>query len=96
MRSSRSIDANISNLLDDDTSDADGTASAVKTVSEYWKYKRSKNPEVPGILAVVELPPNPHTKLHVSADFTKFITIDIYGSISTFRLIDFADIQNMN
>lgn len=87
--SSRSVDANIFNLQNNDISDADITVSAVRTVSEYWINKTGRDPEIPELLAVVELPPNPHTKLHVSTDFTKFITVDMYGSISTFKLIDY-------
>ncbi|XP_029674820.1 uncharacterized protein LOC115242566 isoform X2 [Formica exsecta] len=87
--SSRSLDADISNLQNNNVSDTDITVSAVRTVSEYWINKIGRDPEVPELLAVVELPPNPDTKLLVSTDFSKFITIDMYGSISTFKLIDY-------
>jgi len=89
MPSSRSMDANISNLQNNDVSNADIPANAIRTVSEYWTDKRGRDPEKPELLAVVELPPNPHTKLHVSTDFTKFMTVDMYGSVSIFKLIDY-------
>ncbi|XP_072748469.1 uncharacterized protein [Anoplolepis gracilipes] len=107
MRPSRSIDTNVSNLQNNNASEdaisiernndgSDITVNTVRTVSEYWINKKGRDPEMPELLAVVELPPNPYTKLHVSTDFTKFITIDMYGSISTFKLIDFAGIQIVN
>lgn len=87
--SSRSLDADISNLQNNNALDADIIDSAVCTVSDYWINKIGRDPEVPELLAVVELPPNPNTKLLISSDFSKFITVDMYGSISTFKLIDY-------
>ena len=52
--------------------------------SKYWKSKEGKDPEKPALLAVVELPSNFLAKVCISTDFTKFVTVDIYGSISTF------------
>ncbi|XP_019885106.1 apoptotic protease-activating factor 1 isoform X2 [Camponotus floridanus] len=94
MPSSRSMDANISNLQNN-VLNADISANAIRTVSEYWTDKRGRDPEMPELLAVVELPPNPHTKLHVSTDFTKFMTVDMYGSVSIFKLIDYNNISKV-
>ena len=60
--------------------------SEIDKVTKFWKSKESKDPNNPALLAVVELPSNFFAKVCISADFTKFVTVDIYGSISTFTL----------
>lgn len=83
---SRSIDTGVSNLNlhDDETSNAD----TVNGISRYWKNKIGKHPEMPELLAVVELPPSRDPKVCISPDFTKFVMVDMYGSVNTFKLID--------
>ncbi|XP_029154798.1 uncharacterized protein LOC114927905 isoform X2 [Nylanderia fulva] len=87
---SQSLDTSVSSLQINDALDTDNTAN---TVSKYWTNKIGRDPEVPELLAVIELPPNPNTKLHVSTDFTKFVTVDMYGSINTFKLIDYNTLE---
>ncbi|XP_012525104.1 apoptotic protease-activating factor 1 isoform X2 [Monomorium pharaonis] len=89
MSNSRSIDVGVSNLQNDKTSSASIT-NIVNSTTEYWKNKIGKNPEVPELLAVVELPPSRNPKVCISPDFTKFVTVDMYGSVNTFKLIDYT------
>jgi len=87
---SRSVDASISNLQDDKTSNATDT---VNSMSKYWKNKIGKNPKIPELLAVVELPPSRDPKICISLDFTKFVMVDMYGSVNTFKLIDYNQLE---
>lgn len=79
MTPSQSIDSYICNMQNQIESEID-------KVTKFWKSKESKDPNKPALLAVVELPSNFFAKVCISADFTKFVTVDIYGSISTFTL----------
>lgn len=54
--------------------------------SKLWKSKEGKDSKQPALLAVVELSSNCFAKVCISPDFTKFVTVDIYGTISTFTL----------
>lgn len=81
---SRSADAGVSNLQDDEIPSA-----IVNSISRYWQNKIGKNPEMPELLTVVELPPSRDSKVCISPDFTKFIMVDMYGSVNTFKLIDY-------
>jgi len=87
---SRSVDAGISNLQDDKTSNATDTTNSM---SKYWKNKIGKNPKIPELLAVVELPPSRDPKICISLDFTKFVMVDMYGSVNTFKLIDYNQLE---
>lgn len=81
---SRSVDAGVSDLQDDNCN-----LRHVNNISRYWKKKIGKNPEIPELLAVVELPPNREPKVCISPDFSKFVIVDMYGSVNTFKLIDY-------
>lgn len=81
---SQSIDSciySLQNLLE-----GKNTKSDINKQIKFWKSKEGKDPKRPALLAVVELPSNFLTKVCISTDFTKFVTVDIYGSISTFTL----------
>ncbi|XP_031834716.2 apoptotic protease-activating factor 1 isoform X2 [Nomia melanderi] len=62
------------------------TTNGVHDVNKYWKLKKGKDSDLPALLAVVELPSNFLAKVCLSTDFTKFVTVDIHGSISTFSV----------
>lgn len=80
MTPSQSIDSCIYNMQNQvENEDID-------KVTKFWRSKESKDSNKPALLAVVELPSNFFAKVCISADFTKFVTVDIYGSISTFTL----------
>ncbi|XP_054000407.1 apoptotic protease-activating factor 1 isoform X1 [Hylaeus anthracinus] len=84
MSTSCSVDSNMYSMqpqVEDNT-----TMNGVHKLSKYWKFIEGKNPQQPALLAVVELPSNFLAKICISTDFTKFVTVDIYGSISTFTL----------
>ncbi|XP_076676313.1 apoptotic protease-activating factor 1 isoform X3 [Andrena cerasifolii] len=84
LSTSQSVDSNVHGTqgqFDDKTTETD-----TLNPSKYWKSKEGKDPEKPALLAVVELPSNFLAKVCISTDFTKFVTVDIYGSISTFAL----------
>lgn len=66
--------------------EGDTTTNGVHNVSKYWKFIEGKDPQQPALLAIVELPSNFLAKVCISTDFTKFLTVDIHGSISTFTL----------
>lgn len=82
LSTSQSVDTGISNLQQPRIVD-------VNSVNSYWRNKVSKNSETPALLALVELPANQDIKVHISPDFTKFVAVDMYGSISTFTLISY-------
>ncbi|XP_011342861.1 apoptotic protease-activating factor 1 isoform X2 [Ooceraea biroi] len=84
---SQSVDTGVANLQDGEKSTADVT-NVVSDVSRYWRGKIGKNPEIPELLTVVELPPSRNVKVCISPDFDKYVTVDTYGSIYTFKLID--------
>ncbi|XP_032673551.1 uncharacterized protein LOC116845226 isoform X2 [Odontomachus brunneus] len=50
-----------------------------------WKSKISKDPKKAALLAAVELPQCRTAKICISPDFMKFVTVDIYGAVSTFK-----------
>ncbi|XP_076641925.1 apoptosome protein Dark isoform X2 [Halictus rubicundus] len=84
MSSSQSADSNFYSAqqqLEDNT-----TTNGVSNVSKYWKLKEGKDTKQPALLAAVELASNFLAKVCVSPDFTKFVTVDMYGSISTFSI----------
>ncbi|KAL6265324.1 hypothetical protein P5V15_002125 [Pogonomyrmex californicus] len=76
---SPSVDAGVSNLQNDEASILD----------RYWRNKIGKDPKMPELLHVVELPPSRDPKICISSDFTKYVMVDMYGSINTFKLIDY-------
>ncbi|XP_020280211.1 apoptotic protease-activating factor 1-like isoform X3 [Pseudomyrmex gracilis] len=83
LSTSQSVDTGVSNLQQPRVIDVNSTNS-------YWRNKVSKNhEETPALLALVELPANQDIKVHISSDFTKFVAVDMYGSISTFTLINY-------
>lgn len=84
MSSSRSVGSGVSNLQDE-TSNAASNIS----INRYWKNKIGKDSEIPELLSVVESPPSRNAKVCISPDFTKFVTVDMYGSVNTFKLIDY-------
>ncbi|CAK9826161.1 Apoptotic protease-activating factor 1 [Anthophora retusa] len=84
MSTSQSADSRICDMqrqLEDNT-----MKNGIPNPSKFWRSKESKDSKHSALLAVVELPSNFFTKVCISADFTKFVTVDIYGSISTFTL----------
>ncbi|XP_071562800.1 uncharacterized protein [Temnothorax nylanderi] len=89
---SRSINTGVSNLQDDATSSAAGTSTIDEYHStrrmEYWMTKIGRDPKMPELLSIVELPPSRDAKVCISPDFTKFVMVDMYGSVNTFKLID--------
>ncbi|XP_076619262.1 uncharacterized protein LOC143340817 isoform X1 [Colletes latitarsis] len=88
MSTSYTADAKIYNA--EDQLEGNTTVNGVHNhQSKYWKFIEGKDPQQPSLLAVVELPSNFFAKVCISTDFTKFVTVDIYGSISTFTLCGF-------
>lgn len=81
-------DNGVSNLQDHDES-GDSVMNDISGVSKYWKNKIAKDLEIPGLLAVIELPPSRNARVCISPDFTKFVMADMYGSVSTFKLINY-------
>ncbi|XP_060817084.1 apoptotic protease-activating factor 1 isoform X1 [Bombus pascuorum] len=84
MSTSQSIDSCIFNMQNQ-VEDKD-IKSDIDKETKFWKFKEGKNPNKPALLGVVELPSNFFAKVCISTDFTKFVTVDIYGSVSTFTL----------
>ncbi|XP_076276380.1 uncharacterized protein LOC143207139 isoform X2 [Lasioglossum baleicum] len=66
------------------------TTNGVSNVSKYWKLKEGKDTKQPALLATVELASNFLAKVSVSPDFTKIVTVDMYGSISTFSIYGYT------
>lgn len=87
MSNSRSVDTGVSNLQDDEASSA-AVINQINCISKYWKNKIGKDPEKPELLAVVESPPSRNGKVCSCSDFTKFVIVDMHGSINTFEPID--------
>lgn len=81
---SRSLDSNVSNLQHDTESNA-STSNGVNYTHINWKTKMGKDCNKPALLAAVELPQCRTAKVCISPDFTKFVTVDIYGAVSTFK-----------
>lgn len=81
-------DNGISNLQNNGESSGSIT-NDVNGISEYWKNKIAKDFEIPGLLTVIELPSSRNAKVCISPDFTKFVMADMYGSVSTFKLINY-------
>lgn len=88
LSSSRSVDTGVSNLQNYEIPSTTIT-SPINNISRYWKNKIGKDPEIPELLHVIELPPSRNAKVCNSPDFTKFVMVDMYGSINTFKLIDY-------
>lgn len=82
MPNSQSLDAGMSRL---NAGSSAGTANGTNHMRIQWKNKVGKDPEMPALLAAVELPQCRAAKVCISPDFTKFVTVDIYGSVSTFK-----------
>ncbi|KYM96416.1 hypothetical protein ALC62_12922 [Cyphomyrmex costatus] len=85
---SRSIDAGVSEIQDEMISSTSNSNYTVNSVNRYWENKKGKNPERPELLTVVALPSSRDPKVCISPDFTKFVMVDMYGSVNTFKLID--------
>ncbi|XP_014474786.1 PREDICTED: apoptotic protease-activating factor 1 isoform X2 [Dinoponera quadriceps] len=83
MPNSQSLNASVSNLQHNTESSAD--MNSVDFTCTNWKDKVSKDPEIPALLAAVELSHCRTEKVCISPDFTKFVMVDIYGSVSTFQ-----------
>ncbi|XP_011155807.2 apoptotic protease-activating factor 1 isoform X1 [Solenopsis invicta] len=84
---SRSID--IGNLQDETSNGA--VTNSVNSKTKYWQNKIGKDLEVPELLAVIELPPSRDPKVCISPDFTKYVMVDMYGSVNIFKLIGYDD-----
>ncbi|XP_017884244.1 apoptotic protease-activating factor 1 isoform X2 [Ceratina calcarata] len=82
MSTSQSVDSGMYEMQSENS----GTSNVGYDSTKFWKSKKGKDPKHPALLAVVELSSNFFAKVCVSADFTRFVTVDIYGSISTFTL----------
>ncbi|KAK2582333.1 hypothetical protein KPH14_004670 [Odynerus spinipes] len=61
-----------------------------ENTSSYWKNKVGRDGENPALLCALQLPTSCIPKVCISADFSKFITVDIYGSVSTFKLFGYS------
>lgn len=59
-------------------------------ISSYWKNKVGRDNNNPALLCALQLPTSCIPKVCISADFSKFITVDIYGSVSTFKLFGYS------
>ncbi|XP_003700960.2 uncharacterized protein LOC100880336 isoform X1 [Megachile rotundata] len=75
-----------SNIFDTIKCQPEDNSNGIQDLSKFWKSKEGKDHMQPALLAVVELPSNFLAKVCISTDFTKFVTVDIYGSVSTFTL----------
>ncbi|XP_014606546.1 PREDICTED: apoptotic protease-activating factor 1 isoform X1 [Polistes canadensis] len=62
-------------------------------LSSYWKCKVGRDGKKPELLGALELTPSCIPKVCISADFSKFVTVDIYGSVSTFKLFDYLHVK---
>lgn len=85
---SRSVDVGVSRIQDEEISST-VSSDIVNNISSYWKNKKGKNPEKPELLTVVKLPQSHDGKICISPNFTKYIMVDMYGSVNTFKLIDY-------
>ncbi|KAG5314620.1 APAF factor, partial [Acromyrmex insinuator] len=85
---SRSVDVNVSRIQNEMISST-ASSDIINNISSYWKNKKGKNPEIPELLTVVALPQNRDGKICISPDFTKYVMVDMYGSINTFKLINY-------
>lgn len=65
-------------------------SNQIGNTSSYWKYKVGRDGKKPALLRALELPPSCIPKVCISADFSKFVTVDIYGSVSTFKLFAYS------
>ncbi|XP_025153495.1 apoptotic protease-activating factor 1 isoform X2 [Harpegnathos saltator] len=78
---SRSLESNLQHNAESNA----GTANGINCMYINWKDKEGRNPEQPALLAVLELPQCRTTKVCFSQNFSKFLTVDIYGSVSIFK-----------
>lgn len=87
-----SYSADISNLSHSLSNSLIQTLQDGKTAntSLYWKNKVGKDSNNPALLCVLQLPTSCIPKVCISTDFSKFITVDIYGSVSTFKLFGYS------
>ncbi|XP_043496185.1 apoptotic protease-activating factor 1 isoform X3 [Polistes fuscatus] len=67
--------------------------SETENLSSYWKCKVGRDGKKPELLGALELTPSCIPKVCISADFSKFVTVDIYGSVSTFKLFDYLHVK---
>lgn len=88
LSNSRSVDTGVSNLQNYEIPST-AVINPINSISRYWKNKIGKDPEIPELLHVIELPPSRNAKVCSSPDFIKFVMVDMYGSINTFKLIDY-------
>ncbi|XP_046825757.1 apoptotic protease-activating factor 1 isoform X2 [Vespa crabro] len=65
-------------------------SNQIGNTSSYWKYKVGRDGKKTELLRALELPPSCIPKVCISADFSKFVTVDIYGSVSTFKLFAYS------
>lgn len=82
---SQSLDTGVSNLQHSRISSLNSAENGINGTYTDWKGKVGKDPKMPALLAAVELPQCRTAKVCISPDFTKFVTVDIYGSVSTFK-----------
>ncbi|XP_012277489.1 apoptotic protease-activating factor 1 isoform X2 [Orussus abietinus] len=54
----------------------------------FWKVKKSRDPKKPALLGVVQLPGSYSPKICASDDFSKFLVIDVHGSIHSYKLFE--------
>ncbi|CAL7936563.1 unnamed protein product [Xylocopa violacea] len=85
---SQSVDSGIYDFRQ--IEEGNSTEKDTHSLTKFWRSKVGKDPTRPALLAVVELPSNFFGKVCISTDFTKFVTVDIYGSISTFTLCGYS------
>ncbi|XP_066591533.1 apoptotic protease-activating factor 1 isoform X2 [Prorops nasuta] len=82
--SSKLSDLQLQSSVDDVQNNYDGLSIADPNISIYWKGKQAKYHENVALLAVVQLPQSYIAKVFISEDFSKFVTVDIHGSVNSF------------
>ena len=87
MTVSQSADSKLSNDLNGSTMMRNGRAS--HDGSAFWKNKTAKHENRKALLAVVPLPPNCNSKVCVSSDITKILTVDVHGCVKNFKLFNY-------
>ncbi|KAL2742849.1 apoptotic protease-activating factor 1 isoform X1 [Vespula maculifrons] len=68
----------------------DEDSNQIGNIPSYWKRKVGRDGKKPELLRALEIPPSFIPKICISADFSKFVTVDIYGSVSTFKLFAYS------
>lgn len=90
LSNSRSVDfSKLSLSLSDSNADElsfNGNSSNSGKI--FWLAKTGRISKHPELLGVVPLPTISNTKVCISGDFSKFMTIDVHGSMTKYRLFE--------